>query len=135
MLPEFPKFEEVDISFQRTIKDFLSKYLLEASEYTFTNIFAFRYTYNLKVATMNNNLLILKDASPVSIFCPVGNSGIPDVLHKAFDFLRNYRAELNDTTDPYFERIPESFVNTYLIGSENYIIKEDRAQFDYRAHA
>ncbi len=130
-MPEFPEFKDVDLSCQKIIKDFLARYPLEASEYTFTNIFAFRFTYNFKISILKNNLLILKGTAPFSMFCPLGNSQIPEVLQKAFDFLRNYRSELTDMTDPYFERIPGSFVNADLYGSKNYIIKEDRAQFDY----
>ncbi len=124
-LPRFPHFKEVDLSCQGIVKDFLSRYPLEASEYTFTNIFAFRFAYNFKLSLLNNNLIIFKDTKPASVFCPIGNSQILDTLEEIFNYLKNY------SFNPYLERIPESFVNTYLKDSEHFIIKEEKNLFDY----
>ncbi len=128
-LPKFPQFKDVDLSCQEVINDFLLRYPLEASEYTFTNIFAFRFTYNFKISIIKNNLMILKDMAPVSMFCPIGNSHISDVLHEAVNYLRNYKPETD--YKPYMERMPESFVNVYLKNNRNFTIEEDCDQFDY----
>ncbi len=121
----FPYFREIDLSCKDILKDFLYRYPLEASEYTFTNIFAFRLTYNFKLSLLKNNLVILKNTAPVSAFCPIGNSQISDVLEEIFYYLKNY------TTEPCLERIPESFVITYLKNDKNFIIEEERNHFDY----
>ncbi len=124
-IPEFPRFAGVDMSLKEVIRNHLSTSVLEASEYTFTNIFAFRKTYNFKASLLNNNLIILKDNDPVSIFCPVGGQDIERVLSTVFDYLNRFNKE------PYMERIPESFVEKYLEGNERYYAVEDRDSFDY----
>lgn len=124
-LPGFPDFTEIDLSFKDIIRGYLSKYPLEASEYTFTNMFAFRDAYNFKLSLFKNNLMILKDTGPVSLFCPVGNAGISDALDQGFKYLEKYPGE------PHFERMPESFVRAHLMDNEKYIVEEERDHFDY----
>ncbi|MCK5512496.1 MAG: DUF2156 domain-containing protein [Thermodesulfovibrionia bacterium] len=125
VIPEFPRFREVDLSCRNTVNTFLSKYPLEASEYTFTNIYAFRKAYNFKISRLKNNLLILKNTEPVSLFCPMGSSHVPEVLTEIFDYLKTVSRE------PHLERVPESFVTAYLNEGKKYFIEEDRNQFDY----
>lgn len=124
-IPEFPAFKAVDLSFRDDIRTALSKYPLEASEYTFTNMFSFRDTYNFNVSLFNESLILLKEKEPVSVFCPVGGGNIPETLNRIFDFLRHYGAS------PFMERVPESFVKAHLEGNEHYITEETRDHFDY----
>jgi hypothetical protein len=125
VLPEFPCFKDVDLSFKDIIKGFLSRYPLEASEYTFTNMFAFKSTYDFKISLLKDNLIILRNAEPVSMFCPAGNSDILNILDKMFDYQKNFNSE------PCLERVPESFVKIYLSGSNKYAVEEERDHFDY----
>ncbi|MBI4682676.1 MAG: DUF2156 domain-containing protein [Nitrospirae bacterium] len=124
-LPEFPDFTEIDLSFKDIIRDHLSLCPIEASEYTFTNMFAFSDAYNFKLSLFKNNLMILKDKGPVSLFCPVGNDVISNALDEGFKYLKKYPGE------PHFERIPESFVRAHLMDNEKYIVEEERDHFDY----
>jgi len=128
MLPQFPEFKDVDLSFQEIFNSFLSRHPLEASEYNFTNIFAFRQAYSFKVSLLYDNLIILRNSEPVSVFCPVGNSRIPEVFEQLFSYLRTR------TKDPYLERVPESFVKKYLMNNQHLIIQEERDHFDYVYH-
>ena len=128
MLPQFPEFKDVDLSFQEIFNGFLSRHPLEASEYNFTNIFAFRKAYSFKVSLLYDNLIIFRNSEPVSVFCPVGNSRIPEVFEPLFSYLKTR------TNDPYLERVPESFVNKYLMNNQHLIIQEERDHFDYVYH-
>jgi len=124
-IDKFPKFSEIDLSHQSQVTDLLNKYPLEASEYTFTNLFAFKGTYNFKISILDENLIILKDMDPVSLFCPVGNIKSPNMLKTLFDWL-------NERTDEAFmERVPESFVSAYIKDHKDFIIEEERDHFDY----
>jgi hypothetical protein len=125
MLPEFPQFKNVDLSLKKSMREFLSRHPLEASEYTFTNIFAFRKAYNFKISRFKKNLLIFKNTEPVSLFCPLGNANMTEVLKEIFDYFRN------SSLESFLERVPESFVTSYLNDGENLFIEEDRNQFDY----
>jgi len=124
-LPEFPHFKEIDLSFKDIITEHLSACPLEASEYTFTNLFAFRDAYNFKLSLLKGNVMILRDTEPVSLFCPLGNDDIVHTLNKGFDFLRGYPGK------PHFERVPESFVRAYVKDREGFIVEEEREHFDY----
>ena len=121
----FPDFTEIDLSHQRQVTDLLSIYPLEASEYTFNNLFAFRETYNFKVSLLDETLVILKEKDPVSFFCPVGNIKSPGLLKTLFDWLRD------QTDEAFMERVPESFVDAYMKDNKDFIIEEERDHFDY----
>ena len=121
----FPKFCEIDLSHQRQVTDLLNTYPLEASEYTFTNMFAFRETYNFKLSLLRDNLIILKGKDPLSVFSPVGNSNMAAVLDELFDWMKD------KTSESCLERVPESFVSTYLEDSDRFIAREERDHFDY----
>ena len=125
VVPEFPQFKDVDISCKGVVNNFISGSPLEASEYTFTNIFAFRSAYNFKISILKNNLLVLKDTEPVSFFCPIGSSQVLDTLEEICDYLKNKNIK------PCLERVPESFVNDYLSADKRFILEADRDQFDY----
>jgi hypothetical protein len=125
VLPEFPHFNEVDLHLMSTIKDQLARFPLEASEYTFTNIFAYRDAYNFKLSLLEDNLIIMKDRAPVSFFCPIGNRDMISVMEEVFNFLDG------SGNEPWLERVPESFVTAHLDNSENYVVEEERDHFDY----
>lgn len=128
MVPEFPEFKDIALSMKDYIRDCFSGHPLEASEYTFTNLFAFRDTYNFRLSLLNDNLIIFRDSEPISMFCPVGSTEIPVILEDVLTYLKE------KTKTPYLERIPESFVNTYLNNSGRFIIEEERDHFDYVYH-
>lgn len=121
-IPFFPEFKDIDLSMRDDIMSFLSRYPIEASEYSFTNLFAFKETYDFRVSILNDSLIILKNRHPISLFCPVGDS--PD-LKQLFDYMKGQGAEA------CLERVPESFVKQYLDDNERYIYLEERNQFDY----
>jgi hypothetical protein len=125
IIPEFPDFREIDMSCQEAINSFLVRFPLEASEYTFTNMFAYRFTYNVKLSVLKNNLILLKDTEPVSAFCPVGNSQMEEVLEEVFNFLKG------KTDEPYLEKVPESFIQSYINNSRRFVAQEERDHFDY----
>lgn len=124
-IDQFPQFREIDLSHQGQVTDLLNRHPLEASEYTFTNMFAFRETYNFKLSFLDEHLIILKDKEPVSLFCPVGNINSLNVLGTLFAWLKD------QTDEAYIERVPESFVNTYIKDNKDFIVEEERDHFDY----
>lgn len=124
-LPGFPDFADVDLSLKQIIRSIFSRHPLEASEYTYTNMFAFTSTYDFKVSLLNENLIILRNAQPASMFCPAGNSDMLHTLDAMFDYLKSYKDR------PCLERVPENFVKTYLNGNNKYIAEEERDHFDY----
>jgi hypothetical protein len=121
-IPSFPEFKPVDLTMRDEVNHLLRRYPLEASEYTFTNIFAFSAAYDFKVSMLDGSLIILKNHAPVSFFCPVGDEPDIDAL---FDYLKAHGSK------PCIERVPESFVKTYIEGNGKYTASEERDHFDY----
>ena len=124
-VPEFPEFREVDISLKPAVQDLRRRFPLEASEYTFTNIFAFRLGYEFQLSRLRDNLIIKRNKEPVSFFSPVGNSHIRETMKELFGYLRNI------SDDACIERVPESFVKEFLAHDPDFIVQEDRDNFDY----
>jgi len=125
MLPRFPAFKDVDLSSQGIFNEFIARHPLEGSEYNFTNIFAFRKAYGFKLSLLHDNLIILRDAGHVSVFCPVGGSRIVSTIHEISGFMKTRGGE------QLIERVPESFINTFLKDNPDYFIEEERDHFDY----
>lgn len=124
-IPLFPAFHDIDLSFQEEISRIISENPLEASEYTFVNLFAFREAYRFKVSRLGNNLVILSAKEPVSMFCPVGSDRVPDALKEAFGYLKTV------TSQPVLERVPQSFVDRYIRSDGRFTFAEERDHFDY----
>jgi hypothetical protein len=123
-LPEFPEFQEVDLSLKPVVRELLLHFPLEGSEYTFTNIFAFRLAYEFELSLLRGNLIIKRNKEPISFYSPVGNSHIRETIKELFGYLNNI------SDDAYIERVPESLVKEYLV-SRDFIVNEDRDNFDY----
>lgn len=124
-IPGFPRFRKIDISCKDDINRFLAAYPLEASEYTFTNLFAFGHAYDFRVSVLYNNLIILKNADPATAFCPVGDERIPEVVEALFEYLEK-RSGVT-----MIERVPRSFVDRWLPSLEEVECREERDHFDY----
>ncbi|UCD34178.1 MAG: DUF2156 domain-containing protein, partial [Nitrospiraceae bacterium] len=124
-LPLFPRFEEISLEFRDAVRNDLARHPLEASEYTFTNLFAFRDAYNFKVASLRNNLIILKETEPLSFLCPVGNNELAGTLKELRGYLSGRPGE------QFLERVPESFVSAHVPQGGGFQTGEDRDQFDY----
>lgn len=123
-LPRFPEFRGIDLSLKPAVQDFLRRSPLEASEYTFTNLFAFRLAYQFQLSVLRDNLIIKNNKRPGSFFAPIGGSAIQETMKELFAYLNG------SSGDAYIERVPESFVRSHLAGSD-FIVDEDRDNFDY----
>jgi len=121
-IPIFPEFKIIDLTMRDEVNYFQSRYPLEASEYTFTNIFAFTAAYDFRISILGGSLIILKNHAPASFFCPIGDAPDIDML---FDYLKTRGDK------PCIERVPESFVKKYIEGNGKYSAIEEREHFDY----
>jgi hypothetical protein len=124
-LPAFPEFTEADLSLKNVVEDILLRSPLRASEYTFTNLFAFRLAYDFRLSLLNGTLLIKSAKEPVSFFSPVGDMKIDETMVEMFSYLKRH------STAPYIERVPEEIMREYPDKSDIFIAEEDRKNFDY----
>jgi hypothetical protein len=131
IIPEFPEFIDIDLSCRDDVNSFLSLASLEASEYTFTNLFAFRFAYKFRISRLMDNLLILKTKEPTAFYCPVGSSMNKDVLQEIIDYQRQISGNACTSEMPCMERVPDSLVKKYSCSNPDLFFMEDRDQFDY----
>ena len=124
-IPEFPEFRKAELSARDAVEDYLRLYPLRASEYTFTNLYAFRLAYDFEFSVLHENLIIRRAAEPESFFCPVGNKKMHATITEMLAFPGGYPAAF------CIERVPEEFVREYLGKSDVLIAEEDRDNFDY----
>ncbi|MBC8413063.1 MAG: DUF2156 domain-containing protein [Nitrospira sp.] len=125
MLPDFPTITDISIDLKGDIDRCIASEPLEASEYTFTNLFAFRMAYDFKVSALNGNLVVFHGSEAVSAFCPFGGTAMEETLSSVFEYMGRY------TESPSLERVPEKFVETHLMQSGLYEVREQVGHFDY----
>ncbi len=91
------------------------------SEFTFTNLYAWREPYNLKISSLDSALILRSDKSGlIRFFYPIGSSDVKAVIEKIS----------RDVALCVFIRIPQSTA-TLLENDSRFKIEPDRDNFDY----
>jgi hypothetical protein len=124
MLKLFPDFVPVDLNIRGEINEIFRVNPVSASEYNFTNLFAWAPTCGYHAARLDGGLVLLRDTGEdVTTLQPVG---VADPVKAINDILRYLKCH---SADPRIERVGEEFINSYDLTS--FSITEDRDQFDY----
>ncbi len=125
-IPIFPDFAmfglEHKVSFETALKAFQPR----ISEYTFSEIFAWRGTRGTMISTINDNI-ILKFHKENDVFLsePIGNTRIPESIKQALEWMKN-----NNVNATVFGATPE-IIETFGEKKEWFNIEDDRADYDY----
>lgn len=119
-IPVYPAFADIDKEHKSVFDALFKADPPLISEYTFTNLYAWRGIYGLKVSFLNDMLLIRSDEmTPLRFFNPLGSGAVKPVIERV----------LNDSKG-FFIRIPESTLS-FLNHDERFKIEEDRVNADY----
>lgn len=127
MIPAFPNFKPIDIADRGAVEAFLAAHPPLASEYTFTNLFAWRETYHYQMAAFGDGFLILKighDGAP-AFLQPLVSGEKWMAVQACVDYLRRYGAA------PLIDRVGEDFLAGEDTAAWPVTITEDRDNFDY----
>ena len=125
MIPEFPAFKPIALEDHAGLTAYLAAHPPFASEYTFTNLFAWRQAGNYQLARHGEGFLIRKDFSGTMSFLQ------PLVPNHPLDAVRDSLAYLAERGHaPIIERVGEDFM-AGLPRDDCYAAQEDRDQFDY----
>ncbi len=123
-VPVYPSLRPLVLEDKDLIDGLFRRFPPEISEFTFSNIFAWRCAYNFCISTLDDSLLIisLKDKKNPAFFEPIGEQSSRVKAIEGVFSLSSGKAK--------FVRIPEATVRL-LAGKKNIRIYEDRNNFDY----
>jgi uncharacterized protein len=126
MIPHFPEFKPLSIEDREPLMAYLNEHHPGPSEYNFTNLFAWRLSYEFNIARFGNGFLILCcTSSTLSFFQPLIREQYQEAVKECFDYLRLKHQK------PSLIRVGETFLEALKPDLERYIITEDRDNFDY----
>jgi hypothetical protein len=127
-LPEFPEFKPVQLEDREFIQDVLNRYKPQTSEWTFTNLFIWRFHYGFRWSKYGDWLLFLSTSNGDESFAfqPIGPSPRPQVVRMLLKWLGEEKGEKN----PRIERADKRLISE-LNGASNLLIEPTRNHFDY----
>lgn len=126
-IPLFPDLRPLELGDQARLRALLQSYPPEISEFTFTNLFAWRGAYGFGLSRIENSLLIIsvKKSRAFDIFDPLGpEEEKARVISQCF-------AQAPNGSSIRFSRLPEKTIALLDEGALCLRVKEDRDNFDY----
>lgn len=123
-LPVFPQTRPLERDDKPLFDDLFRRFPPRASEYTFTNLFAWRKAYRFAVSRMEDCVLVVSRKDDAwRVFDPIGPEGNKfDAARKCATAVPAARLE--------FHRIPEETASLFA-GKDGWSVKADRDNFDY----
>ncbi len=126
MIPNFPEFKSIEFDDRAIVDEYLRQHPPLASEYTFTNLFAWKDAYHFALARYAGGLLIRKGSGRgISLLQPLVPDDAAGAVHACLAYLQG------QTSRPRLERLGEDFIARLPAGNADFIMEEDRDNFDY----
>ena len=123
------EMEYITLDKKELIKDYLSQRCTQNSEFTFTNLFMWRKSYDIRYAIINNSLCLMPKHSsgPRSATFPIGGTAyIKETVEELIDYFvkRDEEPLIRLYDDKSVQQLNELFPNKF-------IITEDINAYDY----
>ena len=125
-IPEFPEFKDIALEDKPLFDEIFARFPPVISEFTFTNLFIWRYAYQMKVSRLQNFLCLLSDKEKDPFFFPVIGEG--DVI-ECYRMLLRYLEKRGGL--PRIRRVPETAATQINWKAEGMVAEPDRSQSDY----
>lgn len=121
----FPKKRPLEPEDKAFFDDLFEKYPPRISEFTFTNLFAWRHAYQFSISNLGDFILVISSKErALSLFDPIGPPGKKkEIIERCFDLWQ-------EDGKIKFVRIPEETAALFR-GSGPFKAEEDRDNFDY----
>ena len=74
-VPVFPHFKELTLEDKPLLDTLFTQSPPVISEFTFTNLFIWRYAYQIKISRLQDSLCLLADRGEASFFFPIIGQG------------------------------------------------------------
>jgi len=128
MIPEFPRFKPIELEDRAILQDRINRYQPETSEWTFTNLFIWRWHYRFQWSVYEDWLVVLSTAGPARthFYHPIGPAPRLEVARECLRWLREERGE----PDPRIERADRRLVEE-IRSAADFHIESTRDHFDY----
>ncbi len=127
-ISKFPDFKNIDLSDQDEIENILNTNQIEAAEFTFPNLFAWREYDRSKLTLINDNLCILSTLYKSGVCCfvqPVGGNNVVGTINICLDNLVQQKVK-----DPRVLRVSKNYLNEHKL-TEHFKCDLDRDNSDY----
>jgi hypothetical protein len=125
-LPEFPNFKDLSLEEKLLFDEAFKQFPPVISEFTFTNLFIWRHTYQIKISRLQNFLCLLSDRGEGSFFFPtIGEGDVVECYHILLQYLKERGIP------PKISRVPEEVVNQIDWKAVGMVAEFDRDQCDY----
>jgi len=126
IVPEFNQFKDLSLEEKPLFDKLFNLFPPAISEFTFTNLFIWRHSYQLKVSRFKNFLCLLSDRGENSFFFPP--LGEEDMI-ECYRILLQYPE--GKGVPPKIARVPEAVVSQKDWKGEGFVAELDRSQSDY----
>ncbi len=125
-VPVFPQFKDLSLEEKPIFDELFSRFPPIISEFTFTNLFIWRHTYQIKISRFQNFLCILSaQEGNAFFFPPIGEGDVVECSKMLLQYLEG------NGMFPQIARVPESLAVGIDWGSKGFKVKLDQAQSDY----
>jgi hypothetical protein len=125
-VPEFPQLKDLTLKDKPLCDQLFTQFPPQISEFTFTNLFIWRYAYQIKISRLQNFLCLLSEQGESSFFFPPIGEG--DVI-ECYQSLLQYLGR--KVTLPKIVRVPEAGVTQIDWKTSGMKAELDRNQCDY----
>ena len=128
MQPIFPRFKEIQLEDRNLFKEILWQYQPRTSEWTFTNLFIWRFHYGFQWSLLKDWLILLGRNDPQGSFAlmPIGPPSRLGITRVLLEWLRDEKGEKN----PRIERGDQQLIDEFA-GQSDLLITPTQEQFDY----
>jgi len=125
-VPKFPQLKDLSLEDKPILDEAFKQYPPLISEFTFTNLFMWRHTYQIKMSRLQNFLCLFADKGEHPFFFPTLGTG--DMV-ECYRTLAKYLEERG--IPPKIARVPEEMTSQVDWKAEGFVVEFDRDQSDY----
>jgi hypothetical protein len=125
-VPEFPDFRELSIEDKSLLDSAFAQFPPLTSELTFTNLFIWRHTYQIKISRFQEFLILLSEKREQPFFFPPIGEG--NVIKCSQTILQHRKA---GEVPVKMARVPEDLISRFDWKAEGFFVEFDRDQSDY----
>ncbi|MFH2068765.1 MAG: phosphatidylglycerol lysyltransferase domain-containing protein [Candidatus Omnitrophota bacterium] len=126
MIPIFPKFKPIETADREALEGYFREHPPVVSEFTFTNLFGWQKVHNYQVSKYKNGFLLLRESGEkLSFLQPLVTGDPVGVVQTCFGYLQE------KTGLPAIERAGEDFIAASAWDDSQFVLSEDRDNFDY----
>lgn len=125
-VPEFPHFRDLSLEDKPLFDALFNQIPPSISELTFTNLFIWRHSYQLKMSRLRNCLCLLADRKDHPFFFPpLGEGAVAECYQRLLHFLREKGVPAK------IDRVPEPAFSEIDWKAEGMVAELNRDQCDY----